>query len=247
MDLSSTANDNLRDYTRLLVGDPSAAPSTIWSDAEVDWVINQEYYSMMMSAMAQNSGIGNTVAFANSVADQIEYSTPTDWISWVSVEIDPDGGDMSADATITPIYLKPRNENVAMELHRTGNLSTVSYYFQRNTGETSGQFGIVKPPTTGGTNSIRLTYRKKPAVLTASLIPQFPEVFHDLICYRAAIVLKSSRDLPYGDLAQFMIPKQRAFDRWASDIHDDDYDFSIPAGGRVVRSRNFKSGSIKRP
>ena len=78
MDLSTTANDNLLDYTRLLVGDPSAAPSTLWTDAEITQVINQEYFSMMMSAMAQNSGIGNTVAFASSVADQIEYSTPTD-------------------------------------------------------------------------------------------------------------------------------------------------------------------------
>jgi hypothetical protein len=107
---------------------------------------------------------------------------------------------------------------------------------------------LAKTPTVGGTNSIRLTYNKVDTLLSADGdIPDIPATYHDVICYRAAVTLKLSKDMQIGDVGVMMATKQREYERWASDIHDDDFDYSIPTAGSTIKTnRVFRTGSIKR-
>lgn len=241
---SNTESAGIVGYTRLLAGDPSAAPSPMWSAAEVENVINAEYLNLSEIAYAKNSGLGTTVSYATLTASTAVYANPSGFHSWVGVEIEPEGKNISTDSEATPRFLEPRNENVIAESLDRGEFSGVQFYAIRDT-----NIVLIDTPTSNeaGTNAMRLTYRKMPTSLASTTdTPWFSAAYHDLLCYRAAIALKASRDMPFQDLASLMIPKQASFERWAGDLHDDDFDYSIPTAGKIHRESPFMTGRIKR-
>lgn len=225
-------------FTRSLLGDPATAPSTLWTDNEVKQCINNEYHFLRSIASGQSSGLRVAIAYDSTVSGTALYNNPTGWHSWISVEIDTTGKNISTDSTATPVRLEPRNYNIINEALIEGDLSDTAFYYVLGA-----QYGIIKAPTVTATNNVRLTYNKIEDSLSNNTdTPVFPADQHPLICYRAAVACKTMKDLPIGDLGALMAERQAHFDRWASDLHDDDYDYAVPIAGTVVRKKTFKQG-----
>ncbi len=199
MDLATTT-PNLRGLTREYAGDPTtgrAAANPRWVDATVDEKINMALQEMAAAAGLQTVGYGLCRTYMDTVADQIYYEKPSDYMSLHSVEVETEGGDLSAKAN--PVIAKPTpfEEHAAMQLYNDGKLTEgPRYYFEHHR-----HIGIVAPPDTVGTKAMRWTYTASLTALVATTdVPAIDLVHHELICIKAAIRLLMSRQLDYSDL-----------------------------------------------
>jgi hypothetical protein len=239
--LYNSGTPSLVSHTRFLVGDPSTAPSSLYSDAEIQAAINLEYIELGELARSLGAGWGAKRTYATSVADQILYQKPDDWVRFISIEIEPDGKDLSSDSSAAGIYLKPRNESRAMEAYNVTGVSSPEFYFMQDN-----HFGVVSPVSTGGANALRLTYEAETSSLSNDTDePFFYSAHHPLICYRAAINLKVSKDLPINNLFPLAEKKELAFIRSMQDTMEHD-DIQIPVAGNILQHTAIKQGRIIR-
>ena len=232
--LLNSGTTSLLGYTRDLAGDPSTAPSTLYSDQRVKDAINESYLELYDVARQMGVGTGFKRTYATTVADQIFYSLPTDFMKAILVEVSGDGTDLST-TTENSSMLKVLSEDVAIEGYETGIYDSTEYYYIHNQ-----HLGIIAPPSTGGSNSIRLSYEAEVADLVGDTNePDLPKTYHSLICYRAAIALRETMELETRGLERIANRKEIRFMRA---VHDNVADFE---GQMYVAGLN-KHGTVTR-
>ena len=214
--LLNSGTTSLLSYTRDLAGDPSAAPSTLFSAQRVKDAINEHYLELYDVARQMGVGTGFKRTYATTVSAQIHYELPTDFMKAIMVEVASDGTDLST-STANSSALKPLDASVAVEGYETGLYDETEYYYIHGQ-----HVAIIAPPTTGGTNSIRLSYEAEVSDLTNDGDePDIPKTYHSLICYRAAIVLRTSLDLETRGLEEIANRKEIRFMRAMHDTMAD--------------------------
>lgn len=249
--LFNSGNPNLLDHTRALAGDPAtdsdgnAVPSQLWSDQDVKNFINAKYQLLRDRLRMKGLGRGVKRSYTDSVADQIFYAKPADFMRGLVVELEPDGGNLStsAESDVSPIRLKARYGSESLAEYHQGNLGQDSptRVFIHNE-----HIGIVPPPSTGGTKSIRLTYEAASSLLSGDTDePVIPRPYHELICYKAAISLRETKNFPTEELR---LSADRLEAQMLSALAEEleDVDYQIPAAGRIDHGLNTNMGSIKR-
>jgi hypothetical protein len=163
----------------------------MWTDQEVKNAINESYMVLMDEARLQEGGIGRKRTYSITVADQLYYQLPSDCMKVTSIEIDVDGNDLSASGS-NPRWLSPIAADIGFEGYEKGLYTNVEYYFIHS----NDYFAVISPPSTGGSNAVRLTYEAHNSLLSADTDePIIRDPYHYLICYEAASTLKGSADL----------------------------------------------------
>jgi len=197
----STGNPSLTGYTTLLAGQDSVSAGEIFSSQEVQDAVNQAYAELWDRAMESDYSWGIKEAFITSVAAQVLYSLPSDFGGDViDVAIELTGKDLSSDSSATWTYLSSTNHEHGVKLYRLGQISTPEKFYLEIV-DGSDKFGIVAPPTVGGPNSISMIYQADYAELSASTdVPLIPSAYHQLICYMAAITLRTQKDMDSRNL-----------------------------------------------
>lgn len=216
--LFNSGTPSLVSHTRVLAGDPDTAPSTLFTEQVVKDFINEHYLVLYDVARQFGVGTGEKRSYADVVADQVFYELPDDYMKSLMVEVEGDGKDLSSDSTASPSNLKPLSGDIALQGYEAGTYSETEYYFVHNQ-----HFGIVSPPDTAGTNSLRITYESEVAALSNdSDEPDLPTTYHPLICYRAAISLRETLDL---DVRGLWAIADRHEARFMTAMHDNLGDF----------------------
>ena len=223
--LLNSGTTSLLGYTRDLAGDPSTAPSTLFSDQRVKDAINESYLELY--DVARQFGVGDGVkrSYADTVASQLFYELPDDVMKMLMVEVEGNGKNLSSDTTADPSQLKVLSADVALSGYNAGVYTATEYYFIANgpSGTASQHMGIVSPATTAGTSSLRITYEAEAVDLTNDTDePDLPGTYHSLICYRAAIVLRETMDLDTRGLERIANRKEI---RFMNAMHDNVADF----------------------
>jgi hypothetical protein len=200
-----------------LAGDPSTAPSTLWTDQIVKDFINTEYLELYDIARQFGAGQGQKRTYADIVADQLYYALPADFMKMLMVEVELNGVDLTTSSA-DPTNLSPLSGDVALQGYEAGIYSETEYYFIHNQ-----HVGIVAPSGTAGTNTIRLTYEAEVSELSNDTDePDLPTTYHSLICYMAAIGLRHTKDLDTRDLESVAARKMV---RFMQAMHDNLGDF----------------------
>ena len=216
--LFNSGTTSLLSHTRMLSGDPSTAPSQLFSDQFVKDAINTEYLELYDVARQFGVGQGYKRTYATTVADQIFYSLPVDFMKAIIVEVDGDGKDLSSDTTAAPSVLKPLSGDVALQGYTAGTYTETEYYYLHDQ-----HLAIIAPVSTGGSSALRLTYEAEAADLVGDTNePDIPKTYHSLICYRAAIVLRETMDLDTRGLERIAARKEF---RFMQALHDNIADF----------------------
>jgi hypothetical protein len=173
------------------VNDPTTAASNLFTAQEVKNAINDSYQMLMDEARLQEVGYGRKRTYTTSVADQLYYQLPSDCMKVVSIEVDVDGNDLSATGSNSN-FLKPIAADIGFEGYEKGLYDNTEFYFIHS----NDYFAVISPPSTGGSNSIRLNYEAHSTALSADADePVIRDPYHYLICLDAAIILKASIDL----------------------------------------------------
>ena len=236
--LFNSGTTSLLSYTRDLAGDPAAAPSTLFSDQRVKDAINESYLELYDVARQMGVGAGFKRTYSTTVTDQIFYELPTDFMKAILVEVAGDGSDLSTStANSTP--LKPLDASVALEGYESGAYDETEYYYIHNQ-----HMGIVSPPTTGGSNAIRLSYEAESAELSETTDePDIPKTYHSLICYRAAIALRVTLELSSRMLEDIANRKEIRFMRA---MHDNvaDYEGNFVVAGLQGKGQVTQFGRL---
>ena len=235
MDLATTT-PNLRGFTRFLSGDRTSAAANLFSDQEVDDAINMAYQELWSLARRMDVGWGRNTTTETSVADQILYNLPSDLDGRIiNIEIELDGKDLTSDSDAESTYLE------ALRDYREGGLTTTKYYFIQGQ-----QYGIVSPPTVGGSNSIRILYEQGITLLTNTTdTPNIPTAHHQLLCYMAAVTLLSSQGIDAQDMRIEMALRFPWFLEAVAEPAQN-LDFQIPVAGRVpARNLATQTGFFK--
>ncbi len=227
--LFDSGTTSLLTQTRLYAGDPDSAPRTTWTEAEVKSAINQRYLELRDLARIQDVGWARKVNYVTTVASQILYSSPTDMVALVRAEIDTSGADLSTLSTISTNSnsLAIESGDVALGRYHANELTECTYIFVHdsiaNTTPFVKQLGVVAPPETGGSNSLRLLYDAETTELTNDTdAPVLPAAYHPLIAMGAAILLKISRDKDARDLQQMEDRRMLAF---LATVHETSRDY----------------------
>ncbi len=235
--------------TRLLAGDPDSAGGLMWDNAtEVIPAINDAWLDMHEMGRQRHGGMARKVTYQSATASTIYYSVPSDFVAFATpspVQLSADGVALTDTAvgTAKQIFLEPQEEEVALEAYYREQETDPRYVFIHGQ-----QYGIVAPPTSthAGTNTLRLTYGATTAELSSdSDEPTVPQQFHRLICYKAAMILLASKQLPINDLAALAAPKHRLFLNWCREQMQQIED-RIPAAGRIRQSPATRMGTIRR-
>lgn len=236
--LFNSGTTSLLSYTRDLAGDPAAAPSTLFSDQRVKDAINESYLELYDVARQMGVGTGFKRCYSTTVADQIFYSLPTDFMKSILVEVAGDGSDLSTStANSTP--LKPLDASVALEGYETGIYDETEFYYIHNQ-----HLGVITPPTTGGSNALRMSYEAESADLSNDTDePDLPKTYHSLICYRAAIVLRASLEL---DVRMLEGAANRKEIRFMRAMHDQmaDYEGNFVVAGLGAKGQVTQFGRL---
>ena len=214
--LFDSGTTSLLTYTRDLAQDPSSSPSPLFSEQMVKDFINESYLELYDVARQMGVGTGFKRCYSTTVADQIFYELPTDFMKSILVEVAGDGSDLSTStANSTP--LKPLDASVALEGYETGIYDETEFYYIHNQ-----HLGVITPPTTGGSNALRLSYEAEVADLSNDTDePDLPKTYHSLICYRAAISLRTTYELDTRGLEQIANRKEIRFMRAMHDLMAD--------------------------
>jgi hypothetical protein len=213
--LLNSGSPNLVGKTRDLVADPSSAPNPLFGDTEIKEAINLEYLEMRESMRQKSVGHTTKRTYANSVADQLHYSKPTDMVRVRLFELETAGRNLSttAPASASIAFLDEIPYEQGLELYNSTQLTTSKYLV--NSDE---HYLIVAPPTVSGTRSIRITYEAESADLTSNNDePIFPEQFHLLLAVRAGILLLTSKQEDFSGLELKNRKISSSFERWATE------------------------------
>lgn len=244
--LFNSGTTSLLTVTREYAGDPSGGPQTLWSIQLVKDAINLSLTEMRADAGLLDVGDAVKRTYADTVADQIFYAKPADFERVITIEIETGGQDLTSvsvsSATIT--YLEPKEEELALRMHNTGEISAPKYMFIHDQ-----HFGVVSPLATGktGTNSFRLTYRASSSDLSGDTDePDVPRNHQELICLKAAMRLKMSRDLDFRDLIPF---HNKMADLYKKSVHDQmaDYEGQFAVAGLGNKAMATLFGRINHP
>ena len=142
------------------------------------------------------------------------------------LEVEGDGKNLSSDSTASPTFLKILDSTTALEGYERGIYTETEYFFLHGQ-----HFGIVSPPSTAGSSSIRLTYEAFAADLVNDTDePLLPKTYHSLICYRAAIALRETMDLDTVGLERIARRKEVRFMAAMNDMVAD-YDGQMYVSG----------------
>ena len=214
--LFDSGTTSLLTYTRDLAQDPSSSPSPLFSEQMVKDFINESYLELYDVARQMGVGTGFKRCYSTTVADQIYYELPSDFMKAIMVEVSGTGADLST-STENSSALKPLDASVGIEGYETGIYDNTEYYYIHNQ-----HLAIIAPPTSGGTNSIRLSYEAEVSELSNDTDePDLPKTYHSLICYRAAISLRTTYELDTRGLEQIANRKEIRFMRAMHDLMAD--------------------------
>jgi hypothetical protein len=248
MDLAVT-NPNLRGLAQLLGGQSANASGTLYTDQETDDAVNLAYEKLWGIARSMDVGWGVHTSYVNSVADQIEYTLPTDLDGRIkTVEYDADGTNLSSTAGTNLVFLKPSNHERALKGYRQGiHTSTDFYYFQ--IGNTDGnKLGIVAPPAKTATSNIRIVHEEDLTLLSATTdVPKIPQRHHHLIALEAAIMLRTAIDLPVSMDLRIEVEKLTRLFQEALIEPQSIEDHQIPTAGRIRQTFSTRTGRFTRP
>jgi hypothetical protein len=214
----------------------------MWTEQEVKNAINDAYMILMDEARLQETGYGRKRTYSNSVADQLYYDLPDDFMKVVDVEIDVDGNALSASGS-NPIFLKPISATTGFEGYEKGIYTNTEFY----TIHSNDYIAIFAPPSSGGSSAIRLTYEAHSSTLSNDTDePTFRDPYHYLICYEAAAVLKGSVDLTLTPEHEGR--RQRLYARFmettSENVQDDEG--QIYVAGRITQRPATVTGFINR-
>lgn len=245
---SNTASDlTLVSYTRTLLGDPDGAPLVMWTDAEYVNALNIGYKEAWKIAKNLDVGWGHKTAYQTSTAGTILYDMPSDLDGRiVEVAIEANGKDLSSDSDAQWTYLTPMEGNVALKGYRMKEFNIPRYVFIQDR-----QFGVIAPPSTGGTNSLFLTYEGELSasdlltLSTPTMEPIIPESDHPLLCYLAAITLRIGKQLPTNDIRTEAARKYPMFIEQASEPIQD-LDGQVECVGRETQYFATRTGMLVR-
>ena len=241
--LFNSGDQSLVSYTRFLINDPSTAASNLFSDTEVKNAVNDAYMVFMDEARLQESGIGRKRPYSTTVADQLYYQLPSDFMKVTAIEIDTNGNDLSASTGSTSNFLKPIAADAGFQGYENGIYTNTEFYFIHS----NDYFAVIAPPSTGGSNAIRLTYEAHNSLLSNDTDePIIRDPYQYLIALDAAIILKSSMDLVLPP--DLMSRRNRMYARFLESINEnvEDNDGQIFVAGRIVPRVNTITGFINR-
>lgn len=235
----NTGTPSLISYTRDLAGDPASAASEIWTDARVKAAINDAYLELREVARQLGDGPEVKRGYATSVANQLWYQLPADFKRMLLVEVDNEGRDLSSDANAEPIILRPLALDTALAGYEAGDFTELEYVAMAD-----GHFAVVVPPTSGGSNGIRITYEAETALLSGDTDePSLPEPYQNLICYKAAVQLRASENLAHEDLMRLMLLKENQF-RIAMQERLMDNEGQVAVAGLIEQDHLTRFGTI---
>lgn len=198
--LLNSGTPSLLSFTREMAGDPSTAAANLHTAQQVTDAINFAYDELLELQRKPHVGYSVKRAYFTTVADQLLYTTPADFINIRSLEISENGSDLStASPDAAQInYLVAADEVPALQEYNLGSITAPTYVFFRDT-----VFGISAPPTSveAGTNAGRITYEATGTDLSGDTDePTISRHWHHLICYKAAQILRLKKNMGIEDL-----------------------------------------------
>jgi len=227
---------SLMGIARQYAGDPlrEAEGGTLYTDAEVTNFLNLKYLELWRRAKAQDMGWGSTFQFKNSTTDKVWYDLPTNLDSnLVLVEVEPDGKDISSDTTAQPVSLVRGSFRLEWLQYVAGDLTDTEFWLLRE-GSAVDQYGLIAPPSTGGTNSIRLTLEVETTLMTGEGDEPrgIPSSHRELICLLAAEALRVSVDMDASDVRAIIGRLYPEFIEDKGPRFGEDPDYSMACAGR---------------
>lgn len=236
----NTGTPSLVSTVRLLIGDTDGAVVSQFSNTEITDALNLALLELEKIGRMMDVGWGVSTALQTSTTSQIEYTLPTDLDGRIiDVILEDTGKDLSSDTTATWTYCTPGEANEILQKYREDKLSGPNkYVYLRDTAT----YGIVPPPSTGGSNSIKIIYEAGITLLSEDThAPNIPVSDHPLICYMAGITLLNSHGVDSTRLFQEAARKYPQYIEQKSEPILD-MDFQIPVAGRRENSYANKTG-----
>jgi hypothetical protein len=148
------------------------------TDSELNTWINDSYFQMVDSIQKERWDYFIKSCLASTVANQQEYTLPTDFIKMTKVNMKIDGtwrpvsplGDADLRYVDTPADTTDQGFSAA----------SPRYYIYKNT------MGLLPVPTATGSQDIKIWYVYSPSELsTDSSTPDFPTIYHTNLKYGA--------------------------------------------------------------
>ena len=158
-------------------------PAADWTDAELNTLVNIYYHEVYSAIVDVFENYETTTAQSNSVADQQEYSLPSDVLKVRRVEINYDvSATNSAPMRALPVPIDAVRRDLAnTNLGVTINRGPVYYLRGDN-------IGFIPVPTRAGTNAIQIWYAPVRSDLTndtTNIDIPYPDRDYKLIAYGA--------------------------------------------------------------
>lgn len=172
---------DIRVHVRSFLDETTAAD---WTDAELNTLINKYYHEVYSAVVDVFENYETTTAQSNSVADQQEYSLPSDVLKIRRVELNYDvSATNAAPMRALPIPLDAVRRDLAnTNLGVTINRGPVYYLRGDN-------IGFIPVPTLAGTNAIQIWYAPTRSDITddtTNIDMPYPDRDFMLIAYGAA-------------------------------------------------------------
>ena len=172
--------EDIRDLVRDWLDEETAAD---WTDAEINVLINVYYHKIHTAVVDVFDNYEITTALSNTVADQQEYSLPSDHLKLRRVEInyDIDNSDSAPQRALPMNMDSVRRDLGQVNLGVTINRGPAYYII-------GDSIGFVPIPTLAGTNAIKVWYSPVRSDLsndTTSIDIPYPDRDYLLIAYGA--------------------------------------------------------------
>ena len=209
-------------YVRDLTDDPSGTPIETFSDAKIKRFLNIRYLAIRERAGLVGESAGRKITYLTPSAGDPVIAKPGDYVQALSVQIELDGGDLSAldpdEANIR--LLKPRAFEPAQQDWQIGGVTEVRFYSVQDA-----NLYLTAPPETVGTDSVRLVYRASSIELVDDADePVIPRPYHDVIGLQAAVDLLGTKDQENRTLVFRSQVRTQQFEQGITDeLWDPDY------------------------
>jgi hypothetical protein len=197
--------------------DPSTAPKTMFTDAQIKSALNVRYLELREKARFVGDGSGKKIAYETGVNGTYLYNVPADFVRMTSVHIDLDGGNLSSLAPNAARIriLKPTPFENAWDAYQAETLTDIEAVSIFNR-----QYAILAPvdADAAGTNSIRLVYEAATAEMTGDTDePTIARPFHDVISRLAAVDLLATKNMENSIQTNIAFARMREFELAASE------------------------------
>lgn len=240
--LLNSGNPNVIDTIRRLIADPDTSPNVMFTDQNITDFFNIAYDDICTEAAIKDYGEGVKRAYTSIVADQPDYTLPTDFVAPVSLEIDLDGTDLSVSAGDPTILTFFPAEDRVMEAVLEEEITKTSIYFIRDN-----SIVIQTAPETAGTNNLRFTFKAlNPHLANATDEPLLPRQHHMYLCLEAAVNLQASIKADIGDNAVLLQRAERRFQIGMAERARDHYSQIASQARPKPPPPPFKSGHVVR-